>query len=197
MYGDRQAAAITSTAQHRKLSGLAAWIPDAAPGSTAFFGVDRTQDTLKLGGLRVAFNSNIKDTMRKAAIEIGRYGGNGDQCFINHTDLDELLGELDADVRYDVVDSPDGIIGFDTVRVTTPLGRASVFGDHACPVDRAYLLSMETWKLCSAGDVPMNLNLDGNRMLRQATADSYEARFGYYGQVGCDRPGWNATLALA
>ena len=196
-YGDRQAGAITASSQWRKLSGLGAWIPSTAPGSTAFFGVDRSVDTLKLGGQRIAYASNIRDTLRKAAIETDRYSGSADTGFMNHTNLDTLLGEMDTKVEYDVIRSPDGIIGFEAVRVITPVGRASIVGDRACPVDEGFLLDLESCVLASAGSAPMNLNLDGNDMLRQSTADAYEARFGYYAQFGCDAPGKNAHLTLA
>ena len=35
-----------------KISGLAAWIPTTAPGATAFYGVDRSVDVTRLGGVR-------------------------------------------------------------------------------------------------------------------------------------------------
>lgn len=196
VFGDRQSGAITAITQHLKMQGLGAWVPAAAPSATAFFGVDRTADVLKLAGQRIAYQSNIRDTLRKAAIEIDRYSGDAETGFMNHTDLDELLGEMDDKVTYDVVHSADGIIGFETVRVITPVGKANVFGDRACPVNESWLLSLDSWKLYSAGPAIGNLNLDGNTMLRQATSDSYEARFGGYMQIGCDAPGKNAHIAL-
>ena len=36
-----------------KLSGLGAWLPSSAPGSTdSFFGVNRSSDATRLGGIR-------------------------------------------------------------------------------------------------------------------------------------------------
>ena len=37
-----------------KMSGLAAWVPATAPSATLFFGVDRTSDVTRLGGIRIA-----------------------------------------------------------------------------------------------------------------------------------------------
>jgi hypothetical protein len=40
------------------------------------------------------------------------------------------------------------------------------------------------------------LDQDGNRMLRIYNQDALEARIGYYAQLGCDAPGYNATIAM-
>ena len=41
------------------MAGMEDWIPASAPGSTAFFGQDRSKDVTRLGGQRVAFDTSI------------------------------------------------------------------------------------------------------------------------------------------
>ena len=58
------------------------------------------------------------------------------------------------------------------------------------------MLSMSFWKLYSLGKCPKILDSDGLRMLRESNADAVEVRVGYYAQLGCRAPGFNATIAL-
>jgi len=52
------------------MAGLADWVPSSAPSSTSFFGQDRTKDTTRLGGQRVAYDSSIKQTIIEAAATV-------------------------------------------------------------------------------------------------------------------------------
>ncbi len=58
------------------------------------------------------------------------------------------------------------------------------------------MLQLNTWTLETLNGAPRILDLDGNRMLRNSTADSYQIRVGYYGNMTCEAPGWNAYFAL-
>lgn len=42
----------------------------------------------------------------------------------------------------------------------------------------------------------MILDLDGNKMLREAAADAYEVRCANFSQVGCTFPGANAVMTF-
>jgi len=59
------------------------------------------------------------------------------------------------------------------------------------------MLQMDTWTLNSLGAAPHILDLDGNRMLREANNDAYEVRVGFYGNLSCNAPGYNSRVALA
>ena len=180
-----------------KVVGLDGWIPSSAPGATSFFGVDRSIDTTRLGGVRYDGTSEtIEEALIGAAVRLSREGGSPDCVFMNQTHVGELLKSLGSKVQYDVAKSHDGIIGFDAIRIHTPAGVIKVIADLNCPVGVAYMLQMDTWKLYSLGESPKFLSQDGLKMLRQATSDSYEVRLGYYAQFGCDAPGWNCRIAL-
>lgn len=202
--GDRQAAAITSTAQWLCLAGAEAYLPAAAPTSgDDLWGVDRSIDTDKLAGIRVASTGTVVGTLKKLAFEIGRIGstGLGLTCFMNHTDVDTLLGELEGKVEYQRMEArgPDGAfgkVGFDAIQVMTPVGKMMVVPDHACPKGTAFALDLSTWMLASAGVFPGLLSEDGLTLQRVAGEDAYAGRFGGYAQAVCMAPGRNGRATL-
>lgn len=181
-----------------KISGFEAWIPASAPGSTAFFGVDRTADTTRLGGIRYdGTGETIAEALISGGSLIAREGGRPDVVFMNHVHHGELLNELGSKVQYGRLDVPKVNIGFDTIKVHTAAGIVDVVADHNCPVGVAWMLQSDTWKLYTVGNAPKIIMHDGNRMLRNTDSDSVEVRTGYRGQMGCSAPGWNGRIALA
>ena len=58
------------------------------------------------------------------------------------------------------------------------------------------MVQLNTWKLYSLGKAVRVIDTDGLQMLRQATADGVEVRYGFYGQVGCRGPGYNINLKV-
>jgi hypothetical protein len=127
-----------------------------------------------------------------------REGGRPDVCFMNPLSYSELIKSLGSKVVYDVVRSSDvADVFFDSVKVYTPSGQVNVVADPNCPTGVAYLLQMDSWKLYSLGMAPKILMTDGLRFLRTNDADSVTVRCGYYLQMGCNAPGWNARIALA
>ena len=180
-----------------KLSGLSAWVPDAAPGAAAFFGVDRTADSTRLGGVRVAGGggANKVERLTKASARLAREGGRPTHCFMSYEDYGELLEELNQKVRYTEIEAYErGDISFAGCLVHTPSGAVVATPDVNCPTGKAYLLQMDTWKLYSLGGAPRIIDSDGNRLLRQTSADGVEVRIGYYAQLGCNAPGWNCVI---
>lgn len=177
-------------------SGIGAWIPSSAPGSTEFFGVNRSLDTDRLGGIR--FNGAslpLEEALIGAAARVAREGGKPDYCFMNYSnfaDLEKALGSKVAYVEKNI--KPE--IGFRGILIHGPRGPINVIPDQNCPPDVAYLLQLDTWKLYSLGKAPKILASDGNKMLRVYNQDQLELRVGFYGQLGCRAPGFNARIAL-
>lgn len=193
MEGDAAAAGA-----NRKLSGLTAWLPATAPGSTAFFGQDRSVDPTRLGGLRYnASAETIEEGLISSAARLGREGGSPDAVFVAHKRWAELAKELGSRVQHDIVASSNGKLGYKSIVLAAPTGDMNIVADHNCQEDAAYMLQMDTWKLYSLGKAPRILNEDGvGTMLRRSDADGYELRVGYYAQLGCTAPGWNARITL-
>ncbi len=185
----------------KKAAGLAAWLPEVAPvaGDPPFFSVQREQDSSRLAGQRYDGTAEtIEEAMIGAGSLLFREGGRPDVCFMNPLSYSELIKSLGSKVVYDVVRSSDvADVFFDSVKVYTPSGQVNVVADPNCPTGVAYLLQMDSWKLYSLGMAPKILMTDGLRFLRTNDADSVTVRCGYYLQMGCNAPGWNARIALA
>ena len=191
--GDRQNVASPLAI---KTSGLEAWIPATAPGSDLFFGVNRSVDVTRLGGVR--YNGTgvpIEEALINGATTIAREGGKVDHCFMSYEKYGELENALGAKVQYIDLEV-NAEIGFRGIMVNGPRGMIKVIPDQNCPANRAYMLQLDTWKLYSVGKAVRVLNADGLQMLRQSTADGVEVRYGYYGNLGCKGPGFNGNIQL-
>ena len=203
--GDAQAGADNDPS---KISGLSAWIPAAAPTSTGFFGVNRSVDATRLGGQRLAgaFVS-IRESLIDAAVQVSREGGRPDAVFMNPLDWAKLAKDLEGSTvvasgtsphrrRYDSKDSVANF-GFSSLALAAPTGMLDIYADHNCPEGRCYMLQLDTWKFKTIGSAPRLLDFDGLKGIRQANEDGVEYRWGYYGNLLCTAPGFNATIALA
>ena len=180
------------------LTGLGGWLPSSAPASTdSFFGVNRSSDSTRLGGIRFDGSSlPLEEALIGAAARVAREGGKPDVCFINYNNFGDLEKALGSKVSYvDVKVNPE--IGFRGILIHGPRGPIKVVPDQNCPNGVAYLLQMDVWKLYSLGKAPKILDSDGLKFLRESTADAVEARVGYYAQLGCRAPGFNVRVALS
>jgi len=180
------------------LSGLGGWLPSSAPGSTdSFFGVNRSSDSTRLGGIRFDGSSlPLEEALIGAAARVAREGGKPDVCFVNYNNFGDLEKALGSKVSYvDVKVNPE--IGFRGILIHGPRGPIKVVPDQNCPNGVAYMLQMDVWKLYSLGKAPKILDSDGLKFLRESTADAVEARIGYYAQLGCRAPGFNVRVALS
>lgn len=191
--GDRQNSATPS---RTKVAGLAAWLPDTLTVSSAsFFGVDRTADRTRLAGVRYDGSAQpIEESLIDAATLLGREGGRPDHCFLSFSKYGELEKALGSKVNY--VDLKVGEIAFRALRVNGPKGEIKIIPDQNCPSNRAYMLTLNTWKHYSLGKPVRVLDTDGLKMLRQASADGVEVRYGYYANLSCNAPGYNSVVLL-
>ncbi len=186
------------------LAGLSAWIPTTAPTSTAFFGVDRSVDSVRLGGWRFTAAglgaTTIFETIMRGCSAMSRAGDMKapDIAVLNGEDYGELLADIAATSAGNgesikrKADKAD--VYYSGVRIHTPIGPVDVFHDPQCPQGRGYLLNLSSWTLGSIGQVPFFVEEDGLRILRSSSADSYEFRMAYHAQLYCNAPLWNAVL---
>jgi hypothetical protein len=183
------------------MMGLAGWIPATAPvaGVDSFFGLDRGVDPVRLAGLRYTDNAGgpIEETLIKCAFRMAREGASPDFAVMNPMDVGNLVVALGSKVIYNRVqssDEPD--IGFKSVQLIGPKGPIDIVSDLNCPSGKGWMLTTKTWSFETLKGAPRILNLDGNDMRASATADSYIFRIGYYGNLICEAPGWNAYFTL-
>jgi hypothetical protein len=188
--GDHSGSTLT------KLAGLEAWIPQTAPSSTAFFGVDRTADLSRLSGQRKDFSAfPIEEALVDGAALVAREAGKLTHYFMSYAKFAELEKALGAKVQYIDMQGP-GTIAFKGISVNGPRGPIAVVPDQNCPSNRVFGLSLPHWKLYSLGKAVRVVDTDGLSMLRQASADGVEVRYGMYGQMGCRAPGFNINIAV-
>jgi len=179
-----------------KLKGLDAWVPSSAPSATSFFGVDRSVDTIRLGGNRYDGSAlPIEEALIEGAARAAREGAKIDHYFVNYETYAELQKALGAKVQY--VDlKATAEIGFRAIQINGPRGPINVVPDQNCQSDVAWGLQLNTWKLYSLGKAVRVIDTDGLQMLRQASSDGVEVRYGFYGQLGCRAPGYNIRVSL-
>ncbi len=177
------------------MSGLDAWIPSSSPGATTFFGVDRSSDPTRLGGLRYDGSSApINEGLIQAMAFGRREGANFTHLFLNPMRMKDLMLTQQGQVRY--IDTKVGNVGFRGVNLTFGANTVEVYDDPNCPVDTAWFLDMKTLKLCSRGTAPKILDKDGLKIQRAATSDSYQVRCGFYGNLGITLPGRNLRVTV-
>lgn len=195
LQGDREDSA---TPTRRCLAGLEAYVPATAPSSTAFFAVDRTQDS-RLGGLRYdGTGQPIEEALIDAASLAGREGAQLDFGVLNPVTYGQLIKSLGSKVQYVRMDqgSNEAKVGFEGIRLYTPAGQVDFFQDQDCPSTRAWMLQLNTWMFGSMGDVPRVINTDGLEVLRGSNYDGVELRVGYYGNVINKAPGWSINVQI-
>jgi hypothetical protein len=199
--GDLPSTGATTTASFLALSGLAAWIPVTSPASNdSFWGVNRSVDPTRLAGLRYdASAMTIEEGMTNALAFVNREGGKPDLCVMDFNSYANLVNALGAKVQYVQVSHDEVEVAFEGITFQSAYGRVTVLADRSCPPQRAYLLTMSTWKLRSLGKVPhiLTYGMEGLEGLRVGTADALEIRIGYYGNLICSAPGWNCVVTLS
>lgn len=184
------------------LKGLDAWLPysdRATKLSSSFFGVTRSADATRLGGLVYDGTAlPIEEALISAASLVGREGGSPDYAFMNFTDWANLAKALGSKVQYnDVKAGAEGAVGFTALMVNGPRGVIKCLPDVNCPKGSVFLLQLNTWQLASLKKAVNLFDTDGLRMLRSSSADSLQIRCFSYAQLGCSAPGYNMHLKIA
>jgi hypothetical protein len=199
--GDLPSTGASSTGSYLALSGLAAWLPITSPGNTDnFWGVNRSADPTRLGGLRYNASSyTIEEGMTNALAFANREGAKPDLCIMDFASYAALVNSLGAKVQYVQVKHDEVEVAFDGIVFQSAYGRVTVLADRSCPAQTAYVLTMDTWKLRSLGKVPhiLTYGMEGLEGLRVGNADALEIRIGYYGNLICSAPGWNMVVQLS
>lgn len=177
------------------VAGLDAYL-DSSAG--ALFGMTRTSDVTRLAGVHYnGSGDNLDEALIKAESLVNREGGMPDTILMNHEDARDLRIYLGNRVEYDIVRSPDlATFGFKTAVMQGNSGQLKIVPDRCCPKGIAYVLTLSSWRWYSLGEAPMILEGLGNKFIWDYNGDSVEIRVGYYGNLTCDAPGYNARVTL-
>lgn len=175
------------------ISGLSAWLPSSAPSSALFFNVNRAVDSTRLGGQRVDVSAlPIEEALIQTARRIGREGGQPSHVFLSFDRYAALEKSLGSKIRYE--EKKVGEVSFQSIRINGPKGDIAVLADQDAPTDKGFMLDMKHWSMYSLGPAVQILDLDGNKMLREASADAMEIRVGFFGNLGCRAPGFSGVM---
>jgi hypothetical protein len=178
-----------------KISGLAAWLVYGGASATSFYGVDRTVDSERLGGVWADLSSlPIEEALNEGAMLLKLNGSQFDKYFMHPTKYKDLVNSLGSKVQY--VNEKIADVGFQGIKVQCDDRIVDVYSDRNCPTDRLWGLQMDTWQFASLQQAPMILNMDSLEALREATSDGIEIRMGYYGNMACNWPGANGVFKI-
>ena len=187
------------------IKGFAGWLPATNPTSTdSWFGVNRSTDPFRLGGVRKTVTGlSPREGLMTIAMEAFNNGGAPTHEFRHTADYLNLQLELQSAgnllVTREMAEKPSGEpfgIPFEGLSVVGPTGPVKVFPDYNCKQGTDYMLQLDTWTLAGTGDFPYIDAQDGNRILREESADSYEGRIVGDLQFYCEAPGYNVAGTL-
>ncbi len=166
------------------LKGFEAWIPASAPtAGDNFFGLDRSVDAVRLAGSRVDLRTlGPEEQIQKMCQVSIRNGGKLSHIFEN--DLDFLALILALGSRRIITNTEvDGRVGFEGVKVSTGAGTVEVYTDYNNTQGVAWGVDLDKWEIKGPGQFPFIDSRDGNKILREDSADAYEGRIIAYNQM--------------
>ena len=182
-------------------AGIEQWISGnqigTQPYGSTLFGLNRSTDKLRLGGQSLnASGLNMVEALQTLEANILFQGiGYPDTIVVNPIDLGNLKKSALSDVIRIPAQDPKQNLNFQEVQFIGQNGPISFLSDPFCPKGKAYMLKMDTWALHTApGGMFQLIDWDGVNYLRLTNADTYEARFASYYQLGCDNPGANGYV---
>jgi hypothetical protein len=179
-------------------AGLDSWVPASAPGATAFYGVDRSTNPTRLGGIRpnsTYLTGTISERLIRVAALVQRHGGDPSLVVVNPVKWADLEIELENRKRIVELEGKGGF-GFKALEMATPNGVMNVVSDPFCQSTLAWMLDPESWCTDSVGELVQVVDEDSAEMLRQSTSDGFEIRTASYYNHWCNAPGHNARISL-
>lgn len=186
----------TAANDAKRLHGLANWIPTSVSSAT-FLGQRRDYNRNALAGIYSTSGSlaDIESSLVTAMAKLGDYfGGKPDTILVDYPLWALFAKELNLQVRRVV---RDGKAGVEPITILGPNGPADVIPCSFCQPNTAWILTLDTWKLYSAGPAVGIFDDDGNTILRVSNDDALETRAVSYPELGCEAPGKNMRLAFA
>jgi hypothetical protein len=202
--GDRIAGPVTLHTQKTCLQGLEGWLNPTAGGlanTVPFFTVNRSTSQ-KLGGvIDPTAYATVEEALINLAASVYARGGRPDTAVINWTSFRQLQKEVEGKTQYNKVAaksySGGDVAGlfYKAIQLDGPVGPINVISDVGCQRRTGYMLTLNTWKLRSNGDFVKSVYADGptGAQLHNwlPTADGYEGRLVFRGNLSCNAPHFN------
>lgn len=188
-----------------RMTGLDGWIPATKPASNDnFYGVNRSFDSRMYGSVYDGTTGiQLEEAIIDAQSQGAREGAAIDLVLMNPKSFRQLAKGAQSKTQYQRTETTAAGGGGSVARISYSgflidgdEGPIKVISDRSCPANVAWALTSSGWTLNSIGPATKILMKDGLRIQRQASSDGYEVRCGFYGNVGCDSPGFNVRISL-
>lgn len=192
--GDRENSA---TPAKIVMTGVGGWVPQTAPTSgDSHFNVDRSASPTKLAGNRwVAGTTPPEVVVLQAVHRVTRRGGSISHLFVPPAFFRALVEQLHG--RHQIVEvMATEKIGFKGIEVVGTEGSVMVLQDIMIPADRIFGLNLDDWELASAGPAVRLADEDDLKLARLSSADEYEIRFVFHGNLICRNPINQITISI-
>lgn len=188
---------FSSSSEVGQICGLASWLPITAPQSgESFWNMDRSSDTVRLGGVRFdARGLPLDEAFIRCAARVAREGGSPSRVYMNFAQYANVTTTLMSKGRYTSFKA--GEIGFESFVIHGAKGDLEIVADRNCPTGRAYMLTPDTWCFHHLRAAPF-LSVEGNAngVLQETDTFDLQVRALLWGQLVCNAPGRNAVMQL-
>ena len=183
-----------------KAKGVAAWIPATVASNDNFWGVNRSDDRTRLAGHYFdKRNVPVEEAISDVVSEMCRMTrADPRHVFVPFNIWNELNKTATSKIQIvDVKASGEATLMFQSLVINGPKGPLSVIGDSDIPAGEMLVTQIDTWELIYKGKgAPYMQNLDGNSILRTASADAIEARWKANYQLINRAPAFSARVLL-
>ena len=180
-------------------AGLTGWVPQAAPGATAWYGVARNTHSV-LGGLRYDGRGKPKeDAIKLASGQAEQFDANLDLGVCCPTVWADMQVGLSADRgnRLTSVTDKKAITGYEAIMVATAQGLMPMVSDPSCPKDTIFLLDKSTWTIASVDGPLVQIADEDGLLIRRGSADDYTFDAITLANLCCNAPGCNVNVRIA
>jgi hypothetical protein len=185
------------------MTGMAGWLPVTAPvlGTDSFFGVDRGDDPSALAGRRiVATGMPIKKAIRKGLSRLANAKhAMPDVVWVNPEVFGALQDDLQSAAVYDQTEGKGAAAGvfFKGIVMEGPKGPVKIHSSWACPADRVFITTMNTWHVHSPGGKIVRLGgKDKDGVIGLIAENGSQVRSWGLTTLTCDFPGANAVVSI-
>jgi len=181
----------------KKIYGLEDWIPAAVAGATAFFGVDRSEDTRLQGLYTTGSTSDIAGSIYEGAALLGRMGNAiPNRAYLSFDNFRKLNIQMGGKAERDK-ESGSAKAGYTSLAVYGPKGLIEVVAATFCQDTIVWLLTMDKLCLLSMGPVVDIFEDDGMRVQRISNAAGVEVRVESFAQLYTNMPCGHCRITLS
>lgn len=195
--GDRGTGAAPTRLQPLGVDG---WNPFTAPGgSDSFFGVNRSNDEVRLAGWRMG---GLNKTERQATLEaLYQVQNDGAEfvTFVMHPKrMREIAKDIEGNKFWSSVDLPSAVAGISIkgAKWMTEWGEVTMIADPYCPSNIIRGMDLSTWSYRSEGPMPDFLTFDDGNLITIEASDQGELRVGGDFELVCEHPPANIVIDM-